>query len=524
MLAFLPRRVGRAPHCRRCNFDLSGINTTAEAAACPECGRPLAAPRAIATGRRAPRPRVAIAAALAFLLAAFPIAAAVLASTSISPANKPTFWLIWETSNAPSTRADAAATELLVRRSANKLTNAQLADLIPAMLRVQADPTAFWKDPYGPQRRSPWPDVLIEADTAGLLTPEHRRAILQHAVAEWSMPTARRLLRGVRERTTIEVPSASTPIRTPSGSVFLIPRVTAATINGRPAEPVTHEMKPGFWLAVTMTEGPNGSTVEGPNIDRPIGFPPSLVDLPVGQHQARITWTIEIYDPARNVGEHNPFITAQVGPPDATVEFIQNLTISVYETPADALRLLTRADLPPGTAPPTLTPQIDTTTKATIPWSVQPLPEWAKRNESQRDQWFLVRPTLRRPEANPTAGPSTAGAPASGPNSEPNADAAWLVGYVTTLSPTGEPINFDGSLNDEPRYSIGFHPPEPRSSFSHGLYGFAYLPNRPTTLTLTLVPDPEHAVRSTEAQSLWNEPIEITAPLDWSAVDNPERP
>src|SRR5262245_30146972 len=47
------RLVSRAPHCRACRFDVSGIEGK-----CPECGSELGAPGAVMPGLRRRRPRM----------------------------------------------------------------------------------------------------------------------------------------------------------------------------------------------------------------------------------------------------------------------------------------------------------------------------------------------------------------------------------------------------------------------------------------------------------------------------------
>ena len=54
--ALFPRRRGKTPYCRRCRYNLTGI----ESKRCPECGTPLSVRGAVLHGERRRRPRLAI--------------------------------------------------------------------------------------------------------------------------------------------------------------------------------------------------------------------------------------------------------------------------------------------------------------------------------------------------------------------------------------------------------------------------------------------------------------------------------
>jgi hypothetical protein len=63
------RTTARGIFCRRCRFDLAGLDH-ARTPTCPECGRPTNTPRATTTVLRKPRPLAAVAGAAMMLLAA----------------------------------------------------------------------------------------------------------------------------------------------------------------------------------------------------------------------------------------------------------------------------------------------------------------------------------------------------------------------------------------------------------------------------------------------------------------------
>lgn len=76
LLAFGLRgqRINNHPHCRRCRFDLSGIDIDKADAKCPECGGELAGRRTVRIGARRRRPRLIGTGALAMAVALFILA------------------------------------------------------------------------------------------------------------------------------------------------------------------------------------------------------------------------------------------------------------------------------------------------------------------------------------------------------------------------------------------------------------------------------------------------------------------
>lgn len=108
------RPVNDHPHCRRCTFDLSGLTN---AGTCPECGAPLAGPRAIRIGTRSRAPRLLILGTMFTLVSALPLIAYVVMESAITNFNpyKP-WWMLRSDLAGPSPAAsDAAAKELLAR-------------------------------------------------------------------------------------------------------------------------------------------------------------------------------------------------------------------------------------------------------------------------------------------------------------------------------------------------------------------------------------------------------------------------
>jgi hypothetical protein len=128
-LGWRGRTIDNHPICRKCGFDLFGLDA---AVRCPECGNELSA-RAIRLGHRAVR-RWPLGIGVVFLLPSLLILAAVavlfIRKTDIETI-KPVWWLIRD-DDAP------AVIELNRRRTVGKLTPAETNNIIEAGLRAQA--------------------------------------------------------------------------------------------------------------------------------------------------------------------------------------------------------------------------------------------------------------------------------------------------------------------------------------------------------------------------------------------------
>lgn len=113
-----PPRTGKAPHCRRCDYALTGLASPN----CPECGTAITPPNTV-HGRRHRRPRAAAAGALLLILGLAGVTLAVL------PANRaidwyqyrPTSWLIRDLTSADYSIAVRAWNELDRRRTLKPL-------------------------------------------------------------------------------------------------------------------------------------------------------------------------------------------------------------------------------------------------------------------------------------------------------------------------------------------------------------------------------------------------------------------
>ena len=168
ILGIRGRRTGTAPHCRACNFDVTGVTTT-----CPECGRDLTKPRAAARGVRRRRPQVATTGAQQQTAG---IAAAVVAASGIDlNPHKPTWWLArFDSRRLPGPELDAAMTELTTRINSGTAAESSVRPAIAIVLDRQADRTSQWSPVLG--------DVFEAAWAAGFVDEQERLRYLRQAL------------------------------------------------------------------------------------------------------------------------------------------------------------------------------------------------------------------------------------------------------------------------------------------------------------------------------------------------------
>ena len=125
-----PRRQGDAPHCRKCGYNLTGL----ESARCPECGTTLGE-RAVVIGVRRRRPGF-IVAGIVFLLPL--LAGILLAITNVNWYRlRPTAWVISDAQSSAAGTARRAWRELTRREKNGSLSTSHRHRLIEASLREQ---------------------------------------------------------------------------------------------------------------------------------------------------------------------------------------------------------------------------------------------------------------------------------------------------------------------------------------------------------------------------------------------------
>jgi hypothetical protein len=168
--AWFGRRVGNAPHCRRCGYALTGL----AADRCPECGTFLSAATTV-RGQRVGRRGWALLGAACVVLGLGCAAAGV--SPRVRAVDwygfKPAGWVIDDVESSDGELAARAWAELGRRRASGGLSDGQLRDLDAAAVRVVS------KGGGGPVG-------LFEyvAGRLASLTPEQRGAVLGRLIAD----------------------------------------------------------------------------------------------------------------------------------------------------------------------------------------------------------------------------------------------------------------------------------------------------------------------------------------------------
>jgi hypothetical protein len=134
-----PKRIGTTPHCRHCDYILSGL----EADRCPECGA-LIRPGTPIFGERHRRPGLAFSGVALMLLglAFFGVMATGILSAVDWNRYKPLSWLLKDMDSTNSIDATAAWNEVQRRITAHLLSDSQQNQLIERALKAQLSATS----------------------------------------------------------------------------------------------------------------------------------------------------------------------------------------------------------------------------------------------------------------------------------------------------------------------------------------------------------------------------------------------
>lgn len=170
------RRVNNHPHCRRCRFDLSGLDIEAAGAKCPECGGGLSEKRSIRIGARRKRPRLIVSgAAMLLMLTAVGGGAIWIANSNINwTPHKPAWLLEHEVYGVDSVAARIAAAELLRRAESDALS--------PKSHRRIAERAASSYAEYSYPLATDMNDIIEHAWRRGVIGPETMRTLAGNAV------------------------------------------------------------------------------------------------------------------------------------------------------------------------------------------------------------------------------------------------------------------------------------------------------------------------------------------------------
>ncbi|HZW08359.1 MAG TPA: hypothetical protein VFF69_00510 [Phycisphaerales bacterium] len=304
-LSLRGRRIGEAPHCRRCGFDLTGIAPPADIPSapapprCPECGRTLDRPRAVATGLRRGRPALALVGALVLLGGTGAAGLAISSSRTDLNSLKPTWLLMIEATRLRGAAREAAADELSARHAAAPLAPGQLGALVDAALDAQADANSRWLG-------SPWFDLLDAAFAAGAVSPGQESRYTAQAIGTLEIHAPAVALGGSHWETElfeISPRPISAPRVVPFAPIGFAAYLQQLSVD---RETVTlEELGAGgrwfvHWGQYESVIHPNGSSLSGPRgavagmlptAKRNLGFP--RLTFEPGQHQLDFQWRIE---------------------------------------------------------------------------------------------------------------------------------------------------------------------------------------------------------------------------------------
>lgn len=297
---FVGRRMGMEPRCKPCGYDLSGLVTPGQPPTgldspptpCPECGIDLrlgtTAPGDLGSpirfGRRKRR-RGAMLLGLVLLLPSSLILGYAGVSILAGPSwndRKAVSILIFEARRFRGDRADAAITELYTRLIEERATVAQQRAIIDAALDIQrSEPDRWFGTPYNVLLS--WGTLFdIAARQNGAATPEQARAYAQNALAI-------RFEHRSRAR-----PGDQWPLG------IIIDRARVAGHMQPFVRPVLEELTIGPWTLDVSTIDVTGtaSAPHGRESTRFNAAVVSLGDIPLGRHDVRQKWSINVHEVA----------------------------------------------------------------------------------------------------------------------------------------------------------------------------------------------------------------------------------
>ena len=489
VLAMRGRRIGEAPHCRACNFELTGLDHDR----CPECGRDVSTARAAVRGYPPPPP-LPQPQGLVLLVVGAGIGAFSLSAGNASwNAYKPTAILIYESRLLHGTTRDAAGAELLKRHLAAPLTNDQLARLVDPSLAVQADPLITWD-------LSPWWQLLNAAYTAGIVTPDQDQRYLRQALAplQTTLPASTLAAEAfpVRVANTRTL-SLSQSRMVPARALGFTAALTGATLDGEPIPltPLHTDTDKGvrsevIYTTRTVTPGVqyfssmNGVEIVLQDIDAAKLQVP-LATTP-GEHTLGLTYHIRAFGGAPR------FAGPQATPVNADEQWDLRIDhrFTAFGSELDACTPVTADDLP------------EFHPACTASWNGGPLV--VEPRPYSEDRAVGLRVSIRR--------------------TDNAADGPWIAGRIT-IRAGGRTFTTRQSWQDtdQPIPTRVILGPPGKGSQGWGLtLDLNDLP-RADTIDIVLTPDLREATIRGCTGPVWNAPIVIEhVPLDWSAIPEPK--
>lgn len=171
-IAIYRKRKGDKPHCRKCDYQLTGLIT--EQTCCPECGNDLRTSKAVVKGSRfTHKPLLITAAVINFVALGLLISCGYqFHATNQWLKYKPTAWLINDAAKELNKTDHKNTKELIQRVSQFTLTDEQLQNLSQTTVALQIKNSTTWnKDPH-------WPGILDQLLEDKLLTQQQIQALI----------------------------------------------------------------------------------------------------------------------------------------------------------------------------------------------------------------------------------------------------------------------------------------------------------------------------------------------------------
>lgn len=329
-------RIDRAPICKRCGFDLSGLGRSP--GNCPECGKYLRTGD-VRYGHRRRRPRMIWVGVLLLVPLVISIGSVGLGSARVA-SSLPTTALIWL---AGFTGDRGMLTELNRRIAAGGLSQAQVDGLVQAALGVQERTGLAWSEEWG--------SVVDAAIAKGMLQPEDVKRYLMHAtplklglqarvrqgeVPHFDVRTSR--MDGIPHRVgNAPVGLRFTPREAKIGDIVwaLRPEPFESGVPGWVRERKLELSYNGLGFQESMLQNAAPFNTVGP-VTVPVGtYTATIVFDVVGEHPldttgTKYTWSEELQAPIEARAPNQP-IADLVTSPAALAEMKSRMTVQVWQ-------------------------------------------------------------------------------------------------------------------------------------------------------------------------------------------------
>ena len=348
-------RAGASPHCRKCGYDLSGIESPTT---CPECGRDISNAKAVRRGGLRRKPVLAGVCLIVLLTGGTLLGyRAVIATGNLPPSARPVWLLKIDAKSEEPARAEAAIDELYKRYIKEELDDETLASLVDIALDYHGDASYEWAG-------SSFIDVLVESNENGLMTDAQMERYRKGVFAGLDLQAWKTRYR-TRPGETISTSSLITDgvARVLFGEyVVILGYPTELTLDGEPVE-LVHERADDVegWLVRTDTikwrsdmRGRGSRPSEHAREEKTARFEFTAPEEG-GLHNYSGMSVAELYlfDSRRAVHTRSTSRTSSNASPTEVREIDSTFTVHVIEAPSDVLAYVdSTSDVPaPDIAP-----------------------------------------------------------------------------------------------------------------------------------------------------------------------------